>query len=214
MPLAPRPTPLAIRRVAHWPDLAQKPDLSFVPPLQRRRLSQLQAIAFHLAHALTADLPPSLTEHLPIIFASRTGEDTLSRRIVADFHATGEVSPARFSTSVYNAAPGLYSIFAHNTAPYTAIAAGADTPACSLLEALMASGPRLWILADEPGTPDAYAMGALLDDTPAPDDALHALVLPCTPTPTEPITAADLCAFFLGQSQCLRAHAFTLCRTR
>ncbi|MGN0887063.1 MAG: beta-ketoacyl synthase chain length factor [Candidatus Spyradenecus sp.] len=214
MPLAPRPTPLAIRRVATWPDLTQKPDLTFVPPLQRRRLSRLQAIAFHLAHELTDDLPPSLTERLPIIFGSRTGEDTLSRRIVADFHATGEVSPARFSTSVYNAAPGLYSIFAHNTAPYTAIAAGADTPACSLLEALMTAGPRLWILADEPGTPDACAIGALLDDTPAPGDALHALALPGSPTLAEPLATADLCAFFLGQTQCLRASAFTLCRTR
>ena len=212
MPLAPRPVPLAIRRVAHWPDLAQKPDLAFVPPLQRRRLSRLQAIAFHLLHELTGDLPPEAVVTLPIIFASRTGEDTLSRRLVADFRATGEVSPARFSTSVYNAAPGLYSVFARDTAPYTAIAAGADTPACGLLEALMASGPRLWVLADEPGTPDACAIGALLDDTPAPGDALHALALPGSPTLAEPLAAADLCAFFLGQRQCLRASAFTLCR--
>lgn len=214
MPLASRPVPLAIRRVVHWPELTQKPDLAFVPPLQRRRLSRLQAIAFHLLHELSGDLPPEAMATLPIIFASRTGEDTLSRRLVADFQASGEISPARFSTSVYNAAPGLYSIFARDTAPYTAIAAGADTPECCLLEALMASGPRLWVLADEPGTPDACAIGALFDDTPAPGDALHALALPGESTAPAPLPPSALYAFFLGQSQCLRARTFTLCRTR
>ena len=108
----------------------EAPDVSFVPPLVRRRLSPLQKIYFALAHQLEGDGV--------FIFASRDGEDTLTRRIVDDFHADGSVSPHRFSSSVYNAAPGLWSVFTKNIAPYTAIAAGDDTIECGLIETLAA----------------------------------------------------------------------------
>lgn len=116
-------------------------DVSFVPPIARRRLSPLQKIFFALAHATGA------TEGA-VVFASRDGEDTLTRRLVDDFHADGSVSPNRFSSSVYNAAPGLWSIRTANTAPYTAIAGGEETVECALLEALGAS-PLLCIVAEE-----------------------------------------------------------------
>ena len=112
----------------------EAPDVSFVPPLVRRRLSPLQKIYFALARQIEppAPIPPIF------IFASRDGEDTLTRRIVDDFHADGSVSPHRFSSSVYNAAPGLWSVFTKNVAPYTAIAAGDDTIECGLIETLAA----------------------------------------------------------------------------
>ena len=113
------------------------PDVSFVPPLVRRRLSPLQKIYFSLARQIE---PPAPIPPIPpiFIFASRDGEDTLTRRIVDDFHADGSVSLHRFSSSVYNAAPGLWSVFTKNVAPYTAIAAGDDTIECGLIETLAA----------------------------------------------------------------------------
>ena len=125
----------------------EPPDVAFVPPLLRRRLSPLQKVFFHLAN-FGADAP------LPrnVVFASRDGEDTLTRRIVADFQADGTVSPQRFSTSVYNAAPGLWSIFTKNPAPYTALAAGDATVRYALLEALGAGvTPTLFVYAEETG---------------------------------------------------------------
>ena len=125
----------------------EPPDVAFVPPLLRRRLSPLQKVFFHLAN-FGADAP------LPrnVVFASRDGEDTLTRRIVADFQADGTVSPQRFSTSVYNAAPGLWSIVTKNPAPYTALAAGDATVRCALLEALGAGvTPTLFVYAEETG---------------------------------------------------------------
>ena len=128
----------------------EAPDVSFVPPLVRRRLSPLQKIYFALARQIEPPAPIqpiSSTSHFPtfppfhfstFIFASRDGEDTLTRRIVDDFHADGSVSPHRFSSSVYNAAPGLWSVFTKNVAPYTAIAAGDDTIECGLIETLAA----------------------------------------------------------------------------
>ncbi len=132
-----------------WAVLApgETADVAFVPPLVRRRLSPLQKIFFALAREV--DAPGAA-----FVFASREGEVTLTRRIVEEFRTDGTVSPHRFSASVYNAAPGLWSVFTKNTAPYTAIAAGGDTLECGLLEALNAAqGGReaVFVYAEETG---------------------------------------------------------------
>ena len=134
--------------LAAWSALSPgaDPDVSFVPPLTRRRLSPLQRLFFALTRGVGAETTDAVT------FATRDGEDTLTRRIVSDFHADGAVSPHRFSTSVYNAAPGLWSVFAANRAAYTAIAAGDDTIECALLEALCGKpGPATLVYAEETG---------------------------------------------------------------
>lgn len=121
------------------------PDVSFVPPLVRRRLSPLQKIFYALANQVET-APSALT-----VFASRDGEDTLTRRIVDDFHDDGSVSPHRFSSSVYNAAPGLWSVSTKNRAPYTAIAAGEDTIECGLIELFADAFPAMLVYAEETG---------------------------------------------------------------
>ncbi|MCR5414960.1 MAG: beta-ketoacyl synthase chain length factor [Kiritimatiellae bacterium] len=121
----------------------EAPDVSFVPPMSRRRLSPLQKIFFALADAAGAG------DSDRIVFASRDGEDSLTRRLVADFREDASVSPHRFSTSVYNAAPGLWSVHAGNRESYTAIAAGEDTIECGLLETVFLEGPSLFVYAEE-----------------------------------------------------------------
>jgi hypothetical protein len=122
------------------------PDVSFVPPLLRRRLSPLQRIFFALAREVGAE------DAGWIVFSSGGGEDTLTRRIVDDFQADGSVSPQRFSASVYNAAPGLWSVFAKNRAPYTAVAAAGDSIECGILEVLAEhGGDAVLVYAEEIG---------------------------------------------------------------
>ena len=137
----------------------ETPQVESVPPVLRRRLSPLQKIFFHLADFGDAPKPRN------IVFASRDGEDTLTRRIVADFRADGSVSPQRFSTSVYNAAPGLWSVYTKNTAPYTAVAAGRETVKCALLEALGAAvSPTLFVYAEETGGGHGFSFLYSFDD--------------------------------------------------
>ena len=125
---------------------SETPDVSFVPPLVRRRLSPLQKTFFHLARMEGAPQPAN------VVFASRWGEDSLTRKLVADFNGSGAVSPKDFSASVYNAAPGGWSVFTGNRAPYTAIAAGPDTVRCANIEALgMEKGPVLLVYGEEAG---------------------------------------------------------------
>ncbi|MBR2839343.1 MAG: beta-ketoacyl synthase chain length factor [Kiritimatiellae bacterium] len=147
--------------LAAWSAIApgDAPDVSFVPPLVRRRLSPLQRLFFALARGAGAEGGDAVT------FATRDGEDTLTRRIVADFQADGAVSPHRFSTSVYNAAPGLWSVFAGNRTAYTAVAAGDDTLECALLEALGGGpGPAMLVYAEETG--GGYGAAARFADAP------------------------------------------------
>ncbi len=124
----------------------EAPDVSAIPPIVRRRLSPLQKLYFALAQAVEATDPVANA-----VFASRDGEDTLTRRIVAEFNDDGSVSPHRFSASVYNAAPGLWSVHTKNRAPYTAVAAGEGSIEAGLLEALNGVTPSHLVYAEETG---------------------------------------------------------------
>lgn len=120
-----------------------EPDLGRVAAPARRRLSPLQKVFFALASQVETERAENT------VFASRYGEISLTRRLVADFNADGSVSPNRFSTSVYNAAPGLWSVATKNAAPYTAVAAGTDTIECGFLELLSDPVRQLYVYAEE-----------------------------------------------------------------
>lgn len=179
----------------------EPPDVGFVPAIQRRRLSPLQKLYFALAERLEG------AKTLPAVFASRDGEDTLTRRIVDDFQSDGSVSPNRFSSSVYNAAPGLWSVFAANRSPYTAVAGGEDTVEVGLMEALLPGGGAFFVYAEETG--GGYAAAAVF----APDGAEGVRV---TMTDGDrargPVGWDDLCRFLSGEADALRGRYLTLCR--
>lgn len=193
-------------RVAHsiaaWSVMepGELPDVSFAPPIVRRRLSPLQKLFFALARSVEIAAPAAT------VFATRDGEDSLTRRIVDEFHADGSVSPQRFSSSVYNAAPGLWSVLTRNRAPYTAIAAGEDTIECGLLELFMhgAQSPATLVYAEETGGGYGFAMalgaaaGARLVEVSAGDASRPAVAF------------SDAKAFLSGESRELAGRWLTL----
>lgn len=119
-------------------------DISFVPPMTRRRFSLLQKVAFFLLNKVSP-----VGEEIKIVFASRDGEVKLTRDIVDAYNEDGTVSAWKFSSSVYNASPGLYSVYAKNHATYTAIAAGEETIENSLIEAIFETDKVAWCYAEE-----------------------------------------------------------------
>ena len=145
---------------------APKPDVSFMPMMVRRRLSTVERAALHVARKVfegaEADgAPIPAPGEVPVVFASRWGEIGTTLKLMRQMHQEGEMSPAAFSSSVHNAAPGAWSLFAKNTAPYTAIAARERTYEMGLLEAeaqlaAMPHGVVLYVYAEE-NTPDHYA---------------------------------------------------------
>ena len=102
-------------------DSGEQPDVSFLPALQRRRLSRLARMAFHVAWPLADAAGP-----LPLVFASRHGETPRTLAILSDLAHDEPLSPTQFSLSVHNAIIGLWSIQRGDTSEMTALAAEGD----------------------------------------------------------------------------------------
>ena len=126
------------------------PDISFIPALTRRRMTDLQKIAVGLAHQIAPETP-----NYRVVFASRFGEWRQTLKLIEQFHNDGEMSPAGFSNSVHNAAAGAFSLLQKNKNEYTSIAAGEKTLESGFLTALTMEKPVLFVYAEE-HSPDIY----------------------------------------------------------
>ncbi len=110
------------------------PTWSLIPQRHYRRATSIARMA---GAALEKACGEMILRPLPLVFGSVLGEiDTTVTLLDMMGDADGELSPLRFQTSVHNAAVSTLAIACGNTANTTAIAAGADTLAMTLLEAL------------------------------------------------------------------------------
>lgn len=126
-----------------------KPDVSFLPPMFRRKLSPLSRMVFSTVNSLEQQSEPI---NAPIVLATRHGELDLSIDLINAELTDSPLSPAKFSMSVHNSPVGFLSIQSKNTNPNTAISAGARTLKMGLLESttmLKEHGQCLLIYADE-----------------------------------------------------------------
>ena len=194
---------------AATPNVSAQPNVSFIPPLERRRLTGVERAALSVAWQVRPE------GEVPIVFASRWGEIGVTVKLMEQFHAEREMSPARFSASVHNAAPGAFSLLTHNHAPYTAIAARERSLEAGLLEALVQGAAVVFVFAEE-STPALYApeFGPL-----QPACALAARLEPGGPCRAEfratdcpPVTFDAADAFFSGRTDSLEAASFTWTR--
>lgn len=103
-------------------------DVSFLPPMKRRRLSKLSRLSLRLAHTVAPDFQGYC------VFGSQHGELVTTQGLLESIVQGEIVSPAGFSASVHNTAVGLHSINCKNTYPCTSIAAGLDTLAMCFIE--------------------------------------------------------------------------------
>ena len=131
------------------------PDVAFIEPMLRRRLSSLEKMSLRVAHDCAHDI-----SDVRFVYASRHGELTRTTVMLGDLAAEQELSPTAFSMSVLNTSAGLFSILQRNTAPSTAVSAAASSFGYGLLEACMQLAekpeqPVLLVYADEP-TPAVY----------------------------------------------------------
>ena len=118
--------------------------------MERRRLTGVERAALSVAWQVRAK------DEIPVVFASRWGEIGVTLKLMEPFHGDGEMSPAGFSASVHNAAPGAFSLITGNHAPYTAIAARDRSLEAGLLETLALNRSAIFVYAEE-ATPQFYA---------------------------------------------------------
>lgn len=148
-------TNFRIEAFAVWRATAEspKPDVSFVPSLMRRRLTEVERAAIAVAWRVRPD------GDVPVVFASRWGEIGVTAKLMRQFHEEGEMSPAGFSASVHNAAPGAFSLLAGSRSAYNAVAARERSLEMGLLETMAMQRTALYVYAEE-STPEMYR-GAL-----------------------------------------------------
>lgn len=129
---------------------SEGPDVGFIEPMLRRRLSNLAKMSLRVAQECTAGIP-----NVRFVFSSRHGDLTRTASMLNDL-AEGELlSPTTFSLSVLNASSGLFSILRGDTTPSTAISAAESSFGYGLLEsaaqfAADPTTPVLYVYADEP----------------------------------------------------------------
>ncbi|MBS4759379.1 MAG: beta-ketoacyl synthase chain length factor [Clostridium sp.] len=108
-------------------------DISFLPPMSRRKLSLLDKIA------LCAMQKCYESPQVKMVFASQYGELDRLRKLVEQYSQENEVSPATFSFSVHNSAVGQFSLLHKIKESYNSVSAEKDTFSAGLIEALITS---------------------------------------------------------------------------
>lgn len=132
------------------------PDVGFLPALLRRRLDRMGRMALATAWPCVEHLDGQVE----LVFGSRHGS---LARLTGLLDAVGHgqpLSPTPFSLSVHNTTVGLLSIARHNHHRATAISAGEDTLAMTLLDgATVVAADRRPVLVTyaEDRPPEVYA---------------------------------------------------------
>ncbi|MBU2979653.1 beta-ketoacyl synthase chain length factor [Alteromonas sp. C1M14] len=132
------------------------PTLPWVPAMQRRRLSPFMKMALHCAYETST----AYNQPLATVFSSRHGDLTQTSSLLETLANNDPLSPTGFSLSVHNAVAGLFSILNASTTPSTTIAAGQDTLAMAIVDAIAKAqqqqAPILLVHADQ-AMPSRYA---------------------------------------------------------
>jgi hypothetical protein len=138
------------------------PSVSFLPAMQRRRLSALGRMLFHVAWPLAEGQPP-----MPLVFVSRHGETPRTLAVLQALATDEPLSPTQFSLSVHNAIIGQWSILRGDTSEMTALAGDGDGLEHGLLEALSLldeGAPSVLLVVAEEAPPQLYR--PFIDDVP------------------------------------------------
>ncbi len=106
------------------------PDISFLPQLQRRRLTPLARAAIAVAWDCW-----NSNDQRPTIFCSTHGETSHCFNILEILADSQDVSPTQFTLSVHSGIAAMFSIFTANNAPYIAMASGNENLSYAMLEA-------------------------------------------------------------------------------
>lgn len=122
----------------------EKPDVSFIPMMTRRKLSRLAKIAYSTLYGCH----PDLSEGVNLVFASHYGEFDILENLIEQYSSENEVSPILFSSSVHNATIGNYSLLNNIKNKYNAVSAGENSISNGLLEAFTESEKTLFCYAD------------------------------------------------------------------
>lgn len=99
-------------------DLSAAPKLEFTDAIFRRRLSQLSKMTIHVVHDF---FKAGIDRGIKLVFSSKRGEIAREFKINKTLIQDGEILPASFSLSVFNAPIALAAISEHLRGGYSAV---------------------------------------------------------------------------------------------
>lgn len=135
-------------------DSDSQPDVSVIPAMLRRRLSQVGRAALSV-------IIPMIETHgaMPLVFVSRHGDFSRTFGLLEELAKAEPLSPTAFSLSVHNAIAGLFSVHQGLKSNITALSGGSQDVVAALLESLgqcqASQGPVLCVFCDAP-LPEVY----------------------------------------------------------
>lgn len=135
------------------------PEVTFVKPMVRRRLSRLTKMSLRVAHACeTRDETAAPEEKTFYVFCSQLGEYARTINLLQALSRDEPLAPAAFSHSVHNTSAGIYSIINENKSSFATVASGPATLEAGFVDAWTAlqSGAydrALVVYHDEPLDP-------------------------------------------------------------
>ena len=140
--------------MARWRGSEGKTKPALLPPMLRRRTSALTRSVAEVLGRLQESTGVEVA-HVPLVLGSSMGELGTTLQLLEMMHSgDGALSPTRFHNSVHNTAVGYVSIATGNRGLATAISAGDETPAMTLLETIgvirAGATEAILVLAEEP----------------------------------------------------------------
>ncbi|WP_413663938.1 beta-ketoacyl synthase chain length factor [Microbulbifer sp. CNSA002] len=128
-------------------------DVSFLPAMQRRRLSPLAKAVFNTAFPLLQQ------EDIPLLLCSVHGEAMRTYSLLQGVAASEDLSPTAFGLSVHNAIAGQFSIACKTRSPALALAGGDFPMQSGFIEAaglLQEGAEELLLVFCEETLPEMY----------------------------------------------------------
>lgn len=119
-------------------------DLSIIPMMMRRKLSLVGKVAISTMY----DCYDENDGDIKLVYASRYGELERLTKLIGQKHDENEISPTGFSFSVHNSTIGLFSLLKNIHSSYNSIAAGENSFALGLLDAVMNKEKTLFCYAE------------------------------------------------------------------
>ena len=108
-------------------------DLSFIPPIVRRRMSALDKLTLSLINK-------TYTDNIQyIVFSSQFGQIDRLLKIISQYKECKEVSPNTFSGSVHNYSVSFFLLNRQISIPYTSLSAGDKSISMGLLSSVISN---------------------------------------------------------------------------
>ena len=105
-------------------------EISEIPPLLRRRMSNLDKITFSLLNKIYEESVQN------IVFSSQYGEFDRLIKIINQYKEEKQASPNVFSASVHNYPVSFFLSYIKKEIPYNALSSGENSISCGLISAI------------------------------------------------------------------------------